>query len=222
MSRYRVMSDDNFHAGVKDDRSERGIYGTAADAIKACQAIIDDSLIWEYQQCASDEGSPTGQQLYDRFADFGDSPSVVALEGAPKVDFVVRSYARKRAEELTAPGEAAAVLRQTLQESKDRRLAERAAKQEAKPENEPALENEPEIAEQPAIEKEPELENTPGSEKAAEIEKEQLSASEIREESLPVTGETESGMSAAELPAREAMEFDVVIVGAGPAGLSAA
>ena len=29
-------------------------------------------------------------------------------------------------------------------------------------------------------------------------------------------------MNAAELPAREAMEFDVVIVGAGPAGLAAA
>ena len=29
-------------------------------------------------------------------------------------------------------------------------------------------------------------------------------------------------MSAADLPAREAMEFDVVIVGAGPAGLAAA
>ena len=29
-------------------------------------------------------------------------------------------------------------------------------------------------------------------------------------------------MSADELPAREAMEFDVVIVGAGPAGLAAA
>ena len=29
-------------------------------------------------------------------------------------------------------------------------------------------------------------------------------------------------MDTAELPAREAMEFDVVIVGAGPAGLAAA
>ena len=29
-------------------------------------------------------------------------------------------------------------------------------------------------------------------------------------------------MAEAELPAREAMEFDVVIVGAGPAGLAAA
>src|ERR1700744_2720064 len=160
MSRYRVMSDDNFHAGVKNDRSERGIYATAADAIKACQAIIDDSLIWEYQQCASDEGGPTGQQLYDRFADFGDSPSVVALEGAPKVDFVVKSYARKRADELTASGEAAALLRQTLQAEKARRVAERAAKQETKPENEPvpeielAVEKEPEIEKEPRIEKE--------------------------------------------------------------------
>src|SRR5258708_39707290 len=32
----------------------------------------------------------------------------------------------------------------------------------------------------------------------------------------------EKPMSAEELPAREAMEFDVVIVGAGPAGLAAA
>jgi electron-transferring-flavoprotein dehydrogenase len=32
----------------------------------------------------------------------------------------------------------------------------------------------------------------------------------------------EQGMNAADLPAREAMEFDVVIVGAGPAGLAAA
>src|ERR1700692_1470690 len=32
----------------------------------------------------------------------------------------------------------------------------------------------------------------------------------------------EQAMNAADLPAREAMEFDVVIVGAGPAGLAAA
>src|SRR6202011_2642148 len=32
----------------------------------------------------------------------------------------------------------------------------------------------------------------------------------------------EQAMNAADLPAREAMEFDVVVVGAGPAGLAAA
>jgi len=186
MSRYRVMSDDNFHSGSNDDRSEHGIYATAADAIEACQTIVDDSLLWEYQQCATAEGGPTAQQLYDRFADFGDSPFVVALEGAPKVDFAVRSYARKRAEDLTAPGEAAARLRQTLQERKDRRL------------------------------------NALMAARATEPETEQLSAGEIREESSPIAGDAEQTMTAPELPAREAMEFDVVIVGAGPAGLAAA
>jgi electron-transferring-flavoprotein dehydrogenase len=34
--------------------------------------------------------------------------------------------------------------------------------------------------------------------------------------------DTEQAMNTPELPAREAMEFDVVIVGAGPAGLAAA
>jgi hypothetical protein len=136
MARYRVMSDDNFHSGSEDDRSEHGIYATAAEAIEACQTIVDDSLLWEYQQCATVEGGPTGQQLYDRFADFGESPFVV-VDGAPKVDFVVRSYARKRAEELTAPGEVSALLRQTLQERKDRRLSERQKQRKAESEKPP-------------------------------------------------------------------------------------
>ncbi len=165
MSRYRVMVDDNFHSGSDDDRSEHGIYMAAADAIAACQTIVDDSLLWEYQQCATAEGGPTGQQLYDRFADFGDSPFVVALDGAPKVDFAVRAYARKRAEELTAPGETSALLRQTLQERKDRRISERMKERNAAPKEEP----------------EPEKETTP--------EQEQLPAAEIREESSPIARE---------------------------------
>ncbi len=220
MARYRVLSDDNFHSGVKDDRSEHGIYETAADAIKACQTIVDDSLLWEYQQCATPEGGPTAQQLYDRFADFGVSPFVVGLDGAAKVDFVVKSYARKRAEELTAPGEAAGLLRQTLQERKDRGLAERAMQREAKPEKVAEPENKvgPELGS--------ELESELGPEKEPKAETEQLSAPEIREESSPIARDTEQAkekaMTTTELPAREAMEFDVVIVGAGPAGLAAA
>src|SRR5580693_2075781 len=208
MSRYRVLSDDNFHSGVKDDRSEHGIYETAADAIKACQTIVDDSLLWEYQQCATPEGGPTAQQLYDRFADFGVSPFVVGLDGAAKVDFVVKSYARKRAEELTAPGEAAGLLRQTLQERKDRGLAERAMQREAKPEKVAEPENKvgPELGS--------ELESELGPEKEPKAETEQLSAPEIREESSPIARDTEQAkekaMTTTELPAREAMEFDVV------------
>ena len=39
---------------------------------------------------------------------------------------------------------------------------------------------------------------------------------------MAIVRDTEQTMTDAELPAREAMEFDVVIVGAGPAGLAAA
>jgi electron-transferring-flavoprotein dehydrogenase len=45
-----------------------------------------------------------------------------------------------------------------------------------------------------------------------------LSSRALRQEGIGM----EQAMSAADLPAREAMEFDVVIVGAGPAGLAAA
>src|SRR5262249_22597015 len=38
----------------------------------------------------------------------------------------------------------------------------------------------------------------------------------------PAPPESEKTMTSDELPAREAMEFDVVVVGAGPAGLAAA
>src|SRR5579884_1919449 len=48
-----------------------------------------------------------------------------------------------------------------------------------------------------------------------------LSARRFRETSAATVRDTEQSMSTG-LPAREAMEFDVVIVGAGPAGLAAA
>src|SRR5271165_2476266 len=49
-----------------------------------------------------------------------------------------------------------------------------------------------------------------------------LSAQQIREKSCFVVRDREQAMNTPELPAREAMEFDTVIVGAGPAGLAAA
>jgi electron-transferring-flavoprotein dehydrogenase len=49
-----------------------------------------------------------------------------------------------------------------------------------------------------------------------------LSLHEIHEKRLIIVRPTEQVMNTPELPAREAMEFDVVIVGAGPAGLAAA
>src|SRR6202035_4062140 len=49
-----------------------------------------------------------------------------------------------------------------------------------------------------------------------------LSARAFREKSSFVVRDREQAMTTPELPAREAMEFDTVIVGAGPAGLAAA
>ena len=178
MAAYKVLVDDNFHSGSSRERDEHGTYPTVEAATEACRAIVDDSLLWEYQQCATDEGGPTAQQLYGRHVDFGDNPFVVAPDGTPKVDFSASRYAQQRAIELSAAGEDGARLRQTLQEAKDRRVKERMAQR--------------------------------------------LSADENREQSSAVVRDTEQVMNAPELPAREAMEFDTVIVGAGPAGLAAA
>jgi electron-transferring-flavoprotein dehydrogenase len=172
MAPYKVVVDDNFHPGNENERSEYGTFATVAEALEACRNVVDDSLLWEFVEDA------TAKQLYDRYADFGDDPFVVALGDAPKVEFSAARYARQRAIELTAPGEDGARLRQTLQESKDRRLKERTAQRP------PAAEN--------------------------------------RDAASPPAPDTVQAASEPQLPAREAMEFDVVIVGAGPAGLAAA
>ena len=119
MARYKVMVGDNFHVDDETERADYGTFSTAAEALQACRDVVDNSLLWEYVEGA------TAKQLYDRYADFGDDPFVMALDGAPKVEFAARSYARQRAMELSAPGETGAQLRQTLQERKDLRLRER-------------------------------------------------------------------------------------------------
>jgi hypothetical protein len=91
------MVDDNFHYQDSDERWEHGSFSTAAEALAACRRVIDESLLHEYS-----EGGVTAEKLYDRYGSFGDEPFVVAPQGAPKVDFSARSYARARAIELTA------------------------------------------------------------------------------------------------------------------------
>ena len=100
MSPYRVMSDDNFHYAEKDERSTHGVFATAEQALEACRRLVDRSLMHEYVQ-----GGVTAEALYDRYTDFGDDPFVVALDGAPRVNFSAWDYAKQRTAELTAPGE---------------------------------------------------------------------------------------------------------------------
>jgi hypothetical protein len=97
MSRYKVMIDDNFHYMEEDGRAEHGRFATAAEALDACRQLVDQSLVAEYKAGA------TAQQLYERYASFGDDPFVVALGEAPKVEFSAHAYARERTRGLTAP-----------------------------------------------------------------------------------------------------------------------
>jgi hypothetical protein len=99
MSPYKVMADDNFHYLEEDKRREGSVYATAEEALEACRTLVDLSLLDQYEQ-----GGVTAETLYDRYTDFGDDPFVVALDGAPKVDFSAWNYARERAREFTASG----------------------------------------------------------------------------------------------------------------------
>jgi hypothetical protein len=97
MSRYKVMVDDNFHYLDEDERSEYGTFASAAEALDACRQLVDQSLVAEY------ENGATAEQLYERYSSFGDDPFVVALDGAPKVEFSAHAYACERARELAGP-----------------------------------------------------------------------------------------------------------------------
>jgi hypothetical protein len=97
MSRYKVVVDDNFHYMDEDERSEHGTFATAAEALDACRRRVDESLLPEFKD------GDTADELYERYASFGDDPFVVVLGDAPKVEFSAHIYARERAHELTAP-----------------------------------------------------------------------------------------------------------------------
>jgi hypothetical protein len=114
VSPYKVMVDDNFHYMEDDERWEYGTFATADEALAACRRLVDGSLLEEYRDGA------TAEKLYDRYTSFGDEPFAVALDGAEKVEFSARNYARERAQELTASGQEGSRLRQTVLDRKRR------------------------------------------------------------------------------------------------------
>jgi len=117
MCPYKLMIDDNFHYMDGDERSDHGTFSTAEEVLDACRRLVDESLLTEYKD------GETAEELYERYTSFGDDPSVVALGGAPKVEFSAWNYARQRARELTAPGQEGLRCRQSVIERK-RRLPE--------------------------------------------------------------------------------------------------
>jgi hypothetical protein len=116
MSRYKVMIDDNFKYMEEEARVEYGTVSSADEALDICRALVDMSLLEQYSDGQSAEA------LYERYTDFGKDPFVVALDGAPKVNFSAWTYARHRAEELTAPGEVGAAQRHQAVMNHVRRL----------------------------------------------------------------------------------------------------
>ena len=113
---YKIMIDDNFKYMDEDARTEHGTVATADEALDICRALVDMSLLERY------EDGQTAEELYERYTDFGKDPFVVALDGAPKVTFSAWTYARRRAEELTAPGGAGTAQRHQAVHNHVRRL----------------------------------------------------------------------------------------------------
>ena len=114
MCPYKVMVDDNFHYQEESDRSEAGVYPTADEALAACRALVDESLLEEYRDGLS------ADRLFDRYTSFGSDPFVVALDGAPKVEFSAWTYAKERTLELAEPGREGQLRRQVVLERKSR------------------------------------------------------------------------------------------------------
>jgi len=114
MSPYKVMVDDNFHYMDGDERCEFATFSTADEALDACRRLVDEALLAEYKD------GETADQLFERYTSFGDDPFVVALQGAPKVEFSAWTYARQRAQELTAAGQEGSQHRQSVLDRKRR------------------------------------------------------------------------------------------------------
>ena len=89
---YRVLIGDNFGDQRQDDRVTHGQFETAAEAIAACQSIVNEFLAGAYApgMCATD--------LYGQYTGFGEDPFVVTVDpkAAPAVNFRAWAYALER------------------------------------------------------------------------------------------------------------------------------
>lgn len=114
MSPYKVIVADNFHYADEDEHFELGTFATADQALDACRRLVDEALLAEYKDGA------TAEELFERYTSFGDDPFIVAVAGAPKVEFSAWTYARQRAQELATPGPAGAERRRHVLDRKRR------------------------------------------------------------------------------------------------------
>ena len=93
---YRVLVDDNYHYMDESERWALGEYATYAQALAACQRLVDACLEEGYAP------GKTAEALYGYYTMFGDDPFIVELSDSPDTSsgFSAWTYARARCEEL--------------------------------------------------------------------------------------------------------------------------
>jgi len=90
MAQYVVLIDDNFHHMDESERIRHGEFNTAAEAIKACKAVVERSLEDVY------EPGMTAGQLLSRYRMFGEDPFIISKSGDTRVLFSAWTYAEER------------------------------------------------------------------------------------------------------------------------------
>lgn len=91
--KYIVSVDDNYHYQDETERTEKGGYDTAEEAIEAAKQIVLDSLRWQRWQI---KGEATAEELWDRYTSFGDDPFIRG------VHFSAWDYAKSMCETIAA------------------------------------------------------------------------------------------------------------------------
>jgi hypothetical protein len=96
-TRYRVLVDDNFHYQEEGERCELGRFETAAEAVAACQQLVEENLRRLYAQ--RPDSSPA--ELYEYYQSFGEDPFIVS--DGDRVEFSAWTYAKERSEVIARP-----------------------------------------------------------------------------------------------------------------------
>jgi hypothetical protein len=96
--RYRVLVDDNFHYMKEEERYEAGTFGSYAEALAKCKAIVE--------ACLREMAKPgmTADELYRAYGTFGEDPWIPETPTGT-ARFSAWDYARTRSQELCPPGD---------------------------------------------------------------------------------------------------------------------
>ena len=92
---YKVFVDDNFHYMDEEERTCLGEFETFADALAACQRIVDQFLEHTYKP------GMKADELYQAYVNFGEDPFIVGGD----VRFSAWDYAKERSDRIAEEGQ---------------------------------------------------------------------------------------------------------------------